>query len=225
MVVLIHLGLGAALLHGLAGEPLRRSVEALTTFDVPLPDITPPPPPARQPRDTAEEREEGATDIRAEAAPVVRPPPEVRLPTPPVLRTADDASPTPGAAASAGAGSAAGQGAGSGSGGSGTGGGGAGGEGFGTIGSEARLLSGNLSRSDYRRIRGYGAPRGQAILAIEVGAEGRVTRCSAFASSGNSDLDDELCRLLGRTRWQPARNRGGTPIPVSLRYVATWDRG
>lgn len=224
MVVLIHLGLGAALLHGLAGEPLRRSVEALTTFDVPLPDITPPPPPARQPRDTAEEREEGATDIRAEAAPVVRPPPEVRLPTPPVLRTADDASPTPGAAASAGAGTAAGQGAGSGSGGSGTGGGGAG-EGFGTIGSEARLLSGNLSRSDYRRIRGYGAPRGQAILAIEVGAEGRVTRCSAFASSGNSDLDDELCRLLGRTRWQPARNRGGTPIPVSLRYVATWDRG
>lgn len=223
MVALIHLGLGAALLHGLAGEPLRRSVEALTTFDAPLPDITPPAPPARQPRDTAEEREEGATDIRAEAAPVVRPPPEVRLPISPVLRTADDASPTPGAAASAGAGSAAGQGAGSGSGGSGTGGGGAGGEGFGTIGSEARLLSGNLSRGDYRRIRGYGAPRGRAVLELVISPEGRPARCQPVTSSGNSALDDDLCRLLGRTRWEPARNRGGVPIPVALRYVAIWE--
>ena len=71
---------------------------------------------------------------------------------------------------------------------------------------------------------GFGAPRGQAVLAIEVGADGRLTRCLPFASSGNAELDQELCRLLGRTRWEPARDRAGRPIPVALRYVATWNR-
>jgi protein TonB len=62
------------------------------------------------------------------------------------------------------------------------------------------------------------------VLAIDVGADGRITRCLPFSSSGNPALDAELCRLLGRTRWEPARNRAGAPVPVALRYVATWDR-
>ena len=225
LVTLLHLGLGAALLHGLAGEPLRRSVEALTTFDVALPPPPQPPEPVRERELAAAEREAGATDLAATPAPVVQPPPRVRLPTPTPLPTSDEAAPVTGSAPSAGAGQIAGQGAGAGSGGAGTGGGGTGGAGAGGgIGSEARLLSGNLSRGDYRRIRGFGAPRGQAVLAIEVGEDGRLTRCLPFASSGNAELDQELCRLLGRTRWEPARDRAGRSIPVALRYVATWNR-
>ena len=86
------------------------------------------------------------------------------------------------------------------------------------------MLWGNLSRGDYRRIRGFGAPRGSAVLAIDVNAEGRLTRCLSFASSGNPALDAELCRMLARTRWEPARDLDGNPVPVALRYVATWAR-
>ena len=220
LVLALHVALGAALLHGLAGEPLRQSVESLTTFDVALPE-PPPPDPVREQAEQAKEREQGATDLEARPAPVVQPPPVVRLPSPPTLPTADETAPVTGSAPSAGAGREAGQGRGAGGSGDGTGGGGSGGSGLGSV---ARLVSGNLSRGDYRRIRGFGAPRGSAVLAIEVSAEGRLTRCLPFASSGNPALDSELCRLLGRTRWEPARDRSGVPVPVALNYVATWDR-
>lgn len=223
LVLVLHLGLGAALLNGLAGEPLRRAQVALTTFDVPPPQPPEPDPPPKQ-QAAAEAREKGASDLAARPAPMVQPPPEVRLPVPPTLATADETAPVTAIAPSAGAGRTAGSGAGSGDSGEGSGGGGDGGSGTGSIASNARLLSGNLSRGDYRRIRGFGAPRGQAVLAIEVSAAGQLTRCLPFASSGNLALDSELCRLLARTRWEPARDSGGNPVPVALRYVATWSR-
>jgi TonB family protein len=61
-------------------------------------------------------------------------------------------------------------------------------------------------------------------LGIDVGSDGRLLRCLTVSSSGNPALDGELCRLLERTRWEPARDRAGRPVTVSLRYVATWDR-
>lgn len=121
----------------------------------------------------------------------------------------------------------AGVGSGAGGAGDGTGGGGSGGEGTGSGGglaSEARLLSGNLTRRDYGRIRDFGSPRGRAVLGLEISAEGRVTGCQPVAGSGSAELDLELCRLLSRTRWEPARDMMGRPVLVTLRYVATWDR-
>lgn len=226
LVLLLHAGLGAGLIWGLAGEPLRQASEALTTFDVLPPPPPPPPEPVRE-EESAAEREAGEPDLLAKPAPVVVPPPPVRLPVPPPLPTADDSAPVTGTAPSAGAGQVDGSGRGANGTGDGTGGGGSGGSGAGAgggLGSEARLLSGNLTRRDYRLIRGFGAPRGQAVLAIEVNAQGRLTRCLPFASSGNPALDGELCRLLSRTRWSPARDRDGRAVPVALRYVARWDR-
>jgi protein TonB len=157
---------------------------------------------------------------------VVQPKPEVRLAVPPTLPTADETAPVTSTAPSAGAGREAGPGRGASGSGDGTRGGGTGGSGAGGgLGSGARLLSGNLARGDYRRIRGFGAPRGSAVLAIDVSADGRMTRCLTFTSSGNPALDGELCRLLARTRWEPARDRSGNAVPVALRYVASWDRG
>lgn len=223
LVLLLHLALGAALLRGLSAPSLQQASEALVAFDVPRPVPPPPPEPIRD-RASAAVREAGAEDLEARPAAIVELPPIVPLPSTTALPTADDSAPEAGAAPSAGAGRQAGPGAGAGGNGDGSGGGGSGGSGSGGLGSEARLLSGNLSRGDYRRIRGFGAPRGQAVLGIEVGADGRLTRCQPLSSSGNPALDEELCRLLARTRWEPARSRGGAPVAVSLRYVATWNR-
>jgi outer membrane biosynthesis protein TonB len=216
---MLHLALGAALLHGLAGEPLRRTGEALATFDVRLPQLAPPPPREA----SAERRQAGATDLSAQSSTVV-PVPKVKLPVTPRLATSTTSATDRGDDAGAGAGLVPGAGTGAGTGGDGSGGGGTGGGGLGEPASEARLVSGNLSRGDYRRIRDFGAPRGEAVLGIEVGTNGRLTRCFPVASSGDPGLDFELCRLLSRTRWEPARNRFGDPVAVALRYVATWDR-
>lgn len=224
LVALLHLALGTALIVGLRGEALRRAADSIATFDVASPPPPPLPPPQEQQADAAKD-EAGDPDLAAKPAPVVLPPPPVRLPTPSPLPTADDSAPVTGAAPSAGAGLVAGEGRGAGGTGNGTGGGGTGGTGAGgVIASPARLLSGNLTRRDYRRIRSFGAQRGQATLAIEVSAAGALTRCLPLSSSGVTALDAELCRLLARTRWAPARNETGQPVPVALRYVATWDR-
>ncbi|WP_051676701.1 energy transducer TonB [Sphingomonas astaxanthinifaciens] len=225
LVAGLHLALGAGLVLGLAGDPIRRVSEAITTFDVAPPPPPPPPPAAAD--DSAAKREAGAPDLEAKPAPVVLPPPPVRLPVPPPLPTARESAPDTASASNAGAGQVAGPGRGANGSGDGTGGGGNGGSGSGPgggLGSNARLVSGNLSRGDYRRIRGYGAPRGQAVLALEVGADGRVSRCQPYSTSGTPALDGELCRLLSRTRWEPARDTAGRPVAVALRYVATWDR-
>lgn len=227
LVAGLHLLLGAALISGLAGDPLRRSVEKATNLafePAPLPLQPDPPPP--DDRASAAKEKAGAADLRARPAAVVLPPP-ARVPTRNPLPTSDEAAPDTGSAASAGAAADRGPGRGAGGSGDGTGGGGSGGTGAGSgsgIGQEARLVSGNLTRSDYRRIRSYGSLRGEAVLGIEVGPNGRVIRCSTVSGSGNPGLDFELCRLLARTLWDPARDRSGQPTTVALRYVATWDR-
>ncbi|MDQ3143556.1 MAG: energy transducer TonB, partial [Pseudomonadota bacterium] len=98
--------------------------------------------------------------------------------------------------------------------------------GGGGIGTEARLLSGGLTRSDYRRLRSYNAPEGRARLAIMVGTSGRVTGCQIANSSGDLALDSALCAILApRMQWAAARDTSGTPIEVRVYYIATWDRG
>lgn len=223
LVAGLHLAIGTALIFGLAGEPVRQAASSLATFDV----APPPPPVPEQPkplRDDAARDAAGQPDLAAKPAPVILPPPAVRLPITPPLPTADDSAPQTGTAPSAGAAAVDGNGRGAGGSGTGAGGGGMGGSRGGGLGSDARLMSGNLTRRDYRQIRSFGAPRGQATLAIEVDASGRLSRCMPLSSSGNPALDATLCGLLSRTRWEPARDQQGRAVPVSLRYVATWDR-
>lgn len=229
LVAAIHVGLGAALMFGLAGDKVRRAVETLKSFDVVVPaqPVREPPPPVVEEAGTKDEP--APPNLRSLPAPVVAPEPPIPLPVPSPVRTAEIRAPVEGVDPTAGAAAVAGPGTGAGGSGSGFGGGGSGGSGAGSgssggLGAEARLLSGNLTRRDYRRIRGYGSPRGQAVLAIGVGPEGRLVGCTPLQSSGNPALDDELCGLLGRTRWAPATDRAGRPVTVQLRYVATWDR-
>lgn len=211
-VVAVHVALGALMLSGKQPLPAIEEPVRTTLIDVELPPPLPPPPPnAGRARD-----EEGAAGKKAEPSPVVAPIPKIPAPSPvaaaPVAGT--------GAAASAGAVNA-GTGPGAGGLGSGRGGGGSGGG----IGSEARLVSGGLVPRDYRHLRAFNAPSGQARLAIWVGTDGRVTSCRVNDSSGHPELDSTLCAILQpRMRWSSARDTSGTPISVRVFYIATWER-
>jgi protein TonB len=215
-VVGVHLAIGALILSGSRVVPgsARQSVTQL--IDIALPPPPPPPPPQPRPAHAAE-REQGAAGRKAEPSPVVAPPSPIPaqspLPAAPLAGT--------GSASSAGA-AASGSGTGAGGTGSGRGGGGTGGSG---IGEDARLLSGGLTRRDYRRLRALGASTGQAVLAILVGPNGRVAQCSTRQSSGNPALDAELCAIMQpRMVWAPARDRSGRPLSVGIYYTATWSR-
>jgi len=216
-VAAVHLGMAAVLLLGSKNISLPTIGQAPTVLiDIALP---PPPPPPQLPEPAAQpDREAGAAGRKAEPAPIVLPPLKIALPTPNPLPTAPVAG--AGTAASAGAASA-GTGLGAGGAGEGRGGGGAGGG----IGEDARLISGGLTRRDYRDLRRFDAPGGRAMLAILIGPEGRVVECSTHRSSGDPALDAALCFILQpRMRWAPARDRSGRPLTVGLYYVATWGR-
>jgi protein TonB len=214
-VVAVHAGLAALVLSGSRVVPGRSNQPATQLIDIAIPPPPPPPPPPK-PAPKAD-REEGAAGKKAEPAPIVAPPSPVPakspLPAAPVAGSGN--APSAGAAA-------AGTGTGAGGSGSGRGGGGSGGGG---IGEDARLISGGLTRRDYRRLRALGASTGQAVLAILVGPDGRVAQCSTRQSSGNGALDAELCAIMQpRMVWAPARDRGGRPLTVGIYYTATWSR-
>lgn len=214
-VAAIHIALAALLISGQRVEVVPANTTRTTLIDIALP---PPPPPP----DWGRVREEhGAAGKKAEPTPVVVPAPRVVVPaTRPIT-----AAPLAGSGRSASAGAAA-AGSGPGAGGTGSGGGAGGSGGAGGIGSEARLLSGGLTRRDYRSLRAYASSAGRALLSIMVGADGHVANCAVANSSGDPNLDAALCAILQpRMHFSPARDTAGQPIAVRAYYVATWDRG
>lgn len=216
-VAAVHVAMAALLMLG--GEVPDRPVasEAPTQLiDVRLPHPPPPPPPepAAKP-----EREEGAAGRKSEPSPIVAPPPKVAVPTPNPLPAAPVAG--TGSAASAGA-AAAGTGPGAGGAGEGRGGGGSGGSG---IGSDVRLLGGHRAKLPASMLRQFAADRGTAQLRLTVAETGRVSGCRVVASTGSADVDQALCNVMLRSsRWQPARDLEGRPIPVDIRYTAIWSK-
>ncbi|MCY7397616.1 MAG: energy transducer TonB, partial [Sphingomonas bacterium] len=175
-VVLLHVGIGYALLH-LSGADVELARQAdLAIFDVATPP--PPPPPVTEERKIEQrkpKKAEGAAsprNIDSQATPVVAPVPRVIVPAPsPVVASttpATGAAPTQGASTVVGPGTGAGgTGTGTGSGGSGDGDGG-GGNGLGE--SRARLVTPALSRRDYPdSIYRRWPPRGVVFIILRVG--------------------------------------------------------
>jgi protein TonB len=113
-VAAIHVGIGYALLAGLNVDFVRAAAETLRVFDLPP---TPPPPPVEQPvpAPAPSKSPEGAAappNLRAEATPVVAPPPKLPVVTPtPVVAAvlpAEGSAPESGAADVSGPGTGAG---------------------------------------------------------------------------------------------------------------------
>lgn len=210
--VAIHLALGAAIIAGLALQPEHKFDDSLKTFDVTEPP-PPPPPIANQPSRPAEGQPAPAGK-RADPSPIVAPPPT--LPTPQPIA----AAPVAGTGSSSNAGAAA-SGTGTRAGGSGGGRGGGGN----AIGTEARLLSGNRSRLPRELLRPFMANGGYAHLLLTVAESGRVTACLVMQGTGSAAVDDALCQVMIRqSRWTAARDTTGRPIPVQVRYTATWSK-
>lgn len=212
----IHLALGAALLSGLALKVDRHSDDALKTFDVTPP---PPPPPASLAQPSPAQRDRPApAGKKADPSPIVAP--RARFPTPSPIPAAPVAG--IGSASTSGAASS-GTGPGAGGTGAGRGSGGSGGDGAGRTG--ARLISGALGRQDYRQIDSMGLSRGNAELLLLVNPAGRVEHCRTVRSSGNTAVDDLLCRrMMQGARFQPARETDGSPLYQDVRYFPNWSR-
>lgn len=229
LVAALHAALGAGLVLGLAGDPVRRVAETLQSSPVEpltIEELEPPPPiraRAPAPRDEA-----APPNLRAQPAPIVAPPALRPLPVRSPVRTSERRAPVEGADRTAGAAAVAGPGTGAGGTGEGFGGGGLGGDGTGGGGGMAsgpRLLGGNSARVPQRLLQRFAVNRGEALLALTIGTQGRVTACAPIRGSGNPELDFELCQLmLSRSRWAPALDGNGRPITAQLQYTATWNR-
>ncbi len=211
--LVIHLLLGAAFLTGLALHIDKQRDTGLTTFDVASP---PPPPPVTETRKKRADDRPAPAGKKSSPSPIVAPPAKL-----PVVQSMT-AAPLAGQGTASTAGPAA-NGAGTGAGGSGNGQGGGGTGGGGVIG--ARLVSGALTRGDYRQIASLGSSRGAAELLLLVNPAGRVERCRALGSSGNPQVDAGLCQLLAyRARFVPAHSADGMLYYQDVYYFPRWGR-
>ncbi len=233
IVVLLHLGIGYAVLNlSGAGSELVDQAE-LAIFDViarPPPTPPPPPPPIEQQRLPQAEKpkaSEGAAspkNIESKASPVVAPKPRIELPAPSPIVAA--ITPSTGVEATSGASDVVGPGTGAGGAGTGSGGGGAGSGsgGGGSGGSPSRpsvIESTKLTSRDYPPAAIRAWPRnGRVFVAVRVQLDGRATDCKINRSSGNPGVDGDTCRLvMERVRFTPARDENGRPYVDWYGYV------
>jgi protein TonB len=214
-VIAVHVALAFIILSGLNVKMVSRAVEQLTTINVAQP---PPPPPVEPlkpaPHPKAARKPQGAPAKKAEAAPVVAPPPKLPMPSPvPAAKVA-------GTGASSTSGNAA-AGTGTGAGGSGNGPGGGGDfSGF----TPARRIS-KIPDREYRALAATGLRSGSVGVTIRVNPDGSVSNCRIARSSGDGAIDGLMCRLtLTYIRFDPARDRSGRPIAQDITFFPNWWR-
>jgi TonB family protein len=84
-------------------------------------------------------------------------------------------------------------------------------------------LSAYLSNDDYPATALRAEEQGVTSYALDVGADGRVARCTILGSSGSAALDAATCRIMtSRARFVPARNLAGEPVPDRITARITW---
>ena len=65
--------------------------------------------------------------------------------------------------------------------------------------------------------------QGRVVASLTVGTDGRVTGCTITSSSGNSDLDDAVCRISkSRVRYSPAKDDAGNPVTSTVPLAVKW---
>ena len=194
VVALIHVGLGYALVTGLAYNVAKKAMEDLKTFDVedepPPPPDEPPPPPEQIP-DEPPPMVAPPPIVRTNTAPPpmvvtpVAPPPQItvappRPPAPPPPRVVEPAR------------------------------------------ARANLAS-YVSNDDYPDSAIRNEEQGTTGFRLDVGPDGRVSNCTVTSSSGSSALDSATCRLMrSRARFTPATNSTGAKVSDSVSSRIRW---
>jgi protein TonB len=189
IVALIHIGIGYALVTGLAQSAVKKAIERVTTVDIEEPEEEPeeePPPP---------EPDTPPPPIVAPPPPIniaVTPPQIVTVQTPPppapVIQIARPAPPAPPPAPS---------------------------QARGARPKNQSSWAGRIQANYPARALREGT-EGTVGVTVTVGADGRVSACSVTSSSGSSALDEAACQGMQRyARYDPALNDGGQPISAS----------
>jgi len=84
-------------------------------------------------------------------------------------------------------------------------------------------LSAYVSRDDYPAVAIRAEEQGVTRYALDIGADGRVARCTILGSSGSAALDRATCRIMtARARFAPALNAAGAPVPDRIAARMTW---
>ena len=83
--------------------------------------------------------------------------------------------------------------------------------------------SGLFSADDYPAVALRGEEQGRVLYRLTIGPDGRVSDCAIRASSGSAALDAATCRILTRrTRFIPARDPAGIPVPDTRDGQIDW---
>ncbi|WP_100260187.1 energy transducer TonB [Qipengyuania seohaensis] len=204
IVALIHIGLGYALITGLALDVAKSVVERVTTIDVeepppPEPEDEPPPPPEDIPETAPPPPVAPQPPISiAPAPPQFQTQVNIPPPAPPAVRIPPPAPPAPPAPPPAP--------------------------------SKARGASpkgqsswaSRIQRNYPRRAERDGV-EGNVGVSVTVGTDGRVAGCTVTSSSGSSDLDAAACDGMTRyARFDPALNTAGDPITDTYRTTIVY---
>jgi TonB family protein len=86
-----------------------------------------------------------------------------------------------------------------------------------------RNLASYVASGDYPEVALRRDEQGRVEFAVEVGPDGRVTRCHIMQSSGSQLLDLRTCQImLVRARFDPARDAAGNPVADVFGSSITW---
>lgn len=213
-VVAVHAALALIIVSGLNVQMVQRAVEHLTTISIneppPPPPVQPLPKPVPRP---AMRQPQGTPARRAQASPIVAPPPKLPEPSPvPAAKvTGTGAASSPGAAG-------AGNGTGAGGRGNGPGGGGNDFSGY----TPARRIS-RIPDREYGQLAATGLRTGTVGITLRVNPDGTVSNCRVARSSGNGYADTLMCQLTVRyIRFDPARDAAGRPVAQDVTFFPNW---
>lgn len=213
LVVLLHVGLFLAILHGFAPDFTNKVSETvLRTITVTV--TTPPPSTTPAPKPAGKSGDEGKKAVPREVRAVK---PNVELAEAPAPKASSSGSADTSGAVNSGAGTGAGgpgSGTGSGAGGSGTGGGG----------SALVKTAGEISsaRDFPKKTRSLRA--GHAVtVEMTVGADGRASGCRVVKPSPDAEADRIVCELAEkRFRFRPKTDAAGNPVAARYRWQQRW---
>ena len=189
LVAILQLGLGYAIVTGLAYNVIKKAAQDLKTFDVeeqPPPPEEPPPPPKDMPK-VPPPPVTPPPLVRMEAPPppiatVTAPPPPVYVPPvapspppPPPPRKVQSAQSAKG---------------------------------------DLRTL---FSADDYPASAQASGAEGTSQATITIGPDGRVAGCNITRSSGNSALDAATCNIIRRrAKFVPAKDSNGNAVSDTI---------
>lgn len=197
LVVLLHAGIGFALVSGLAYEAIKKVKEKMEVVDVKEekpPEEEPPPPPEKQ-EVVPPQIDRPPSPLPPPPGPAPAPAPPSPTPPPPGPAPAPapaPAPPPPGPSKAAGA-------------------------------KPRGNPGGWATTSDYPSRALNQQREGTTGFRVTVGPDGRVTDCSVTSSSGHADLDAATCaNVKRRARFEPAKDKDGNPTTGSYSNRVTW---